>query len=225
MCNAAEHSALMSAATSVRATSSELSASGVSRHVLPPTVAFSALNTLHEAAKATSGRASSDFIAVLQDDLLFTYASNYERKGNGKRKGDMCVEDEVDQIMKPLKNKVDAPQASTARAVIVRLMRDLKGVNGELIVQSLVVVYQKLRPSDVGERVVIAARLMSAVPIPIGRLKGALGECWIDGAVTTDEDSELFGTFELPLSEEGKIARSLGHRTLRLITAVPRSQN
>jgi hypothetical protein len=123
--------------------------------------------------------------------------------------------------MKPLVNKVDVGHASKARAVIVRLLRDLKGTNQERIVQSLVVVYQKLRPSDTGESVVIAVRLASGVAIPIGKLKGALGECWSDGALTTEEYSELFVTFELPFTESGKIAQELGHRSLRLITAVP----
>jgi hypothetical protein len=217
----AGHSVLTSTAASVRATSSELCANGVSKHVLPTTVSFSLLNTLHDAAKGVSGKSSSDFLAVMSDHLLFSYASNHERKGNGKRKRDIDVEEEVDKIMKALTNKVDVAQASSARAVVVRLLRDLKGTNQERIVQSLVVVYRKLRPSDTGERVVIAVRLASGIPIPIGRLKGALGTCWGDGALSVDDECEMFRSFDLPFSEEGTIARALGHRSLRLITAVP----
>lgn len=216
----AAHSVLTSAAASVRAVSSELRGS-ISRHVLPPTLAFSALNTLHEAAKEISGKGSSDFIVVDRDELLFTYASNFERKANGKRKRDIEVEEEVDKIMQPLVNNVDAESVATARAVVVRFTRDLRGTNGEKILQSISVVHKKLRPSDVADRLVISVRLMSGIAFSLAKLKGALGTCWSDGALSVDDECEMFSSFDLPFSEEGTIALALGHRSLRLITAVP----
>jgi hypothetical protein len=220
MNNHTDHDTLARVAVSVRATSSELRAT-VSRHVLPRTIAFSALHTLHEAAKGIAGKSSNDFVAVLQDELIFTYASNYERISNGKRKSEMGVEDDVERMIKTLANKVDVEQVSKAREVAVRLLRDLKGTNHERLVQSVVLAHQKLRSTDTEARVIIAARMVSGVPIPVGKLKGALGDCWQDGALTIEASSELVSSFNLPVSEEGSIAHTLGHKALRLVTAVP----
>lgn len=215
-----EHALLARTAQLVRATSSELRGT-VSRHVLPSTVAFKDIHTLHEAAKSISGKSSNDFLTVLQDELIYSYANSYEKANNGKRKSDMGVEDEVDNMMKALPEKVGLDQRNKAREVVVRLLRDLKGTQNERLVQSVLLSHQKLRPTDVDASLVIAARMASGVPIPVGKLKGALGVCWKDGAVTTDDSSELLSSFNLPVSEEGDIALALGHKALRIVTALP----
>ena len=216
------HQTLTRAASAVHATSSELAGS-VSKHVLPCTIAFSGLNTLHEAAKGIETKSTNDFVASVNNQLLFTYSSSYEKVVNGrKRKSDMSVEDEVETVLKPLGSKVDIKQKDDTKLVLVYLLRDLKGPNNERLVQSVVVAHQKLRPSDAEPRVIIAARLVSGVPIPLGKLKAALRECWADGALTIEHDSSLLSSFDLPLSEEGRLSAEIGHEPLRLVTALPR---
>jgi hypothetical protein len=215
-----EHDILARAASAVRATSSELNGS-VSKHVLPDTIAFTALHALHEAAKGVAGKSHCDFLTVRLDQMIFSYAGNYEKLGNGKRKNEMGVEEDVEKMMQPLVNKVDLAQIVRAKEVAVRLLRDLKGTNHERLVQSVVIAHQKLRATDAEPRVIIAARMASGVSIPVGKLKGALGDCWADGALTIDDSSELVSSFSLPVSEEGQIAEQLGHKALRLVTAVP----
>jgi hypothetical protein len=216
------HQTLTRAASAVHATDSELTGS-VSRHVLPQTIAFSGLNTLHEAAKSVDGKSTSDFVAAVNNELLFTYSSAYEKAINGKkRKSDMSVEDEVETVLKPLRSKVDVKQQAEAKVVLVYLLRDLKGPNHERLVQSVVVAHQKLRASDAEPKVIIAVRLASGVPIPLGKLKAALRECWADGALTIEQESSLLSSFDLPLSEEGRLSAEIGHKPLRLVTALPR---
>jgi hypothetical protein len=221
MSHKSEHESLTKAALSVRATSSEL-IGNVSRHVLPTNVAFKDLNILHEAVKSVSDKSSNDFLTVIKDELIFSYSHSYEKSVDGKRKSDMAVEDEVTKMMSSLPEKVDSEQLTKARGVIVRLLRDMKGTQHESLVQSVLLSYQKLRSVDENPRLVIAVRLASGVPIPVGKLKGALGVCWQDGAITIDDSSDLLSSFKLPVTEEGKLAmEQLGHKPIRLVTAVP----
>lgn len=216
-----EHEALTRAAASVRATSSELRGT-VSRHVLPKTTTFKDLHVLHETVKHVSGKTSNDFLTVLKNELVYSYANNYEKKINTrKRKSVIAVDDDVDKMMKGLPENIDLKQRTYARNLVVRLLQDLKGTQDENLVQSVMLSNQKLRSTDNDTRLVIASRLLSAVPIPLGKLVTVLGECWKDGAVTIDEDSEFLQSFTLPVSEEGNIAMKLGHSSLRFVTAVP----
>lgn len=213
------HSALLQAAQSVRVTRSSINGN-VSKHVLPSTIAFSTINALHEAAKSISGKSNCDFVAVSDNELLFTYVNTFEKSANGKRKR-LHAEDDVDGSLKTLEGRVNITDMANAREVLVRLLRDLHGPNQETLVQSIAVAHQKLRMSDAEPRVIIAARLASGIAIPVGKLKNALGKCWDDGALTTDEDSDLLRSFNLPESAEGILSRELGHRSLRMVTAIP----
>ena len=215
-----EHDTLTRAAIAVRATSSQIKGA-VSRHVLPETIAFSALQTLHQAAKNIANKSSNDFLTALHDELIYSYADSYEKENRVKRKGEMGVEEEVDGLMRSLPDAVDVVSRTKAREVVVRLLRDLKGTQHERLVQSVLVSHQKLHSTDACPRLVIAARMLSGVPIPVGKLKGVLGDCWTDGAITIDEGAELLSLLKLPVAEEGILARTLGHRALRLVTAVP----
>lgn len=225
MSHSSEHESLARAASTVRATSSALHGT-VSRHVLPSTVTFKEVHVLHEAAKSIYGKSSNDFLTVIQDELVYSYADRYEKTTNRKRKSEAGVEDEVDKMMRALPDNVNSEQRSKARQVVVHLLRDLKGTQHERLVQSVVISHQKLWSVDAGDpRLVVAVRMASGVPIPVGRLKGALRDCWTDGAITVDDSSELLSSFDLPFSEEGKLAtEQLGHKSLRFVTALPREQ-
>jgi hypothetical protein len=217
------HESLAKAAASVRATSSELKGT-VSRHVLPDTISFGALNTLHEASKKIADKSSNDFIAVWHDKLVFSYAISYEKPStiSGKRKSEAEVEEQVDSIMaaKDLQTPKNE-QLAVAREVVVRLLRDLKGTQHERLVQSVMVSHRRLKSTDNEPRVVVAARLESGIAVPVAKLKSILGTCWKDGAITINNTSELFSEYALPLSDEGAITETLGHKSLRLVTAVP----
>ena len=134
----------------------------------------------------------------------------------------MSAEDEVDRALRPLLTKVDESDIRRARDVVVALLSQLRGTEKERLIQSVLLSYQKLCSSDTKPRVIIAARMASGVPIPVAKLKAALGECWKDGVFTIDDTSDLMKSFELPMSEEGAIAKELGHRALKMVTSLPR---
>jgi hypothetical protein len=176
---------------------------------------------MHEAAKSLAGKSSNDFLTVVNNELIFSYAGTHEKMTSRKRKIETSMEEDVDRVLKGVASRVGSAESDKAREVTVRMLRDLKGTHQERLVQSVVIEHRKLRPSDPGPKVIIAARLASGVPIPIGKLKAALGDCWADGAVSTDSSSELFSSLALPMSEEGILAERLGHASLRLVTALP----
>eukprot|EP00966_Prymnesium_polylepis_P104231 2413921-Prymnesium_polylepis.1 len=113
------HSTLLRVAQSARVTNSSVSGN-VSKHVLPSTVAFASLNTLHDTAKSIAGKVTCDFDAVSYTDLLFTYANTFEKGTNGKRKRSNA-EDDVDGSLKSSKCYRHDKRTRSAGSLIARL--------------------------------------------------------------------------------------------------------
>ena len=69
-------------------------------------------------------------------------------------------------------------------------------------------------------RVVIAIRLHGGVAVSVAAIKRALGPCWADGMVTTQE-TETSG-IHLPSSEASQASQAFGNKPLLIVTSIPR---
>lgn len=160
----------------------------------------------------------------------------------------------VDQARKILKRgaygsasvPVDEEHLTYAQGVIERMFRDLRGSNGELVLESLGL---SITPSSVMRtntsnfnpqpnssppmsptnfstrpQFILACRLSGGVAVPLYMLKSILSTrdgTLFDGLVTTKVDS-LGPEYRLPLSQLGSCAASKGQQSFLLFAAIPK---
>ena len=208
-----------------------LAPGGVSVHTLPQTASFANLEALARASKTTA------YVATVGEDLVFS-----ARLGP---KEEAQEEEEVEVAQRPAKRRRDtsaeeADRVATARSrlaksaptlpsdqldvaqrVLTKLVRDLRGPNGEIVVQSYAILSKKLGVADSQPRVVVAARLNAGIELNVELLKSCLGACWADGLITTQPTLHGIGKLELPLSEEASAAAFFGNASVLLVTSAP----
>lgn len=209
-------------------------------HTLPETVSFANLETLASAAKAASGAV---YVATQGRDFVFSARLALAPKNDrGSANGDA---DEDDCAHRPKKRRRDtsaeeadrvacarsrlaksAPalpssELDIAQQILTKLVLNLRGPNGEIVVQSYALLSKKLEADDERARVVVAARLNAGIELKVDQLKGCLGVCWKDGLLTTLPTLQGIGKLELPLSEEAAAAAYFGNMSLLLVTSVP----
>ena len=225
------HTALAEAAKGEGCTKSVLAPGGVSVHTLPQTASFANLEALARASKTTA------YVATVGEDLVFS-----ARLGP---KEEAQEEEEVEVAQRPAKRRRDtsaeeADRVATARSrlaksaptlpsdqldvaqrVLTKLVRDLRGPNGEIVVQSYAILSKKLGVADSQPRVVVAARLNAGIELNVELLKSCLGACWADGLITTQPTLHGIGKLELPLSEEASAAAFFGNASVLLVTSAP----
>ena len=107
-----------------------------------------------------------------------------------------------------------------AQRAITKLVNELRGPSGEIVVQSTAMLAKKLAPDDTRQRVVIAARLNAGIAMRVDALRSCLGACWADGLLTTQPTLHGIGKLELPLSKEAQAASLFGNATILLVTSV-----
>jgi hypothetical protein len=112
-------------------------------------------------------------------------------------------------------------ELAVAQQVLTKLVLNLRGPNGEIVVQSYALLSKKLGVGDERARVVVAVRLNAGIELKVGLLKSCLGACWQDGLLTTLPTLQGIGKLELPLSEEASAAAFFGNMSLLLVTSVP----
>lgn len=112
-------------------------------------------------------------------------------------------------------------ELAVAQQVLTKLVLNLRGPNGEIVVQSYALLSKKLGVDDERARVVVAARLNAGIELKVELLKSCLGVCWKDGLLTTLPTLQGIGKLELPLSEEASAAAFFGNMSLLLVTSVP----
>ena len=112
-------------------------------------------------------------------------------------------------------------ELAVAQQVLTKLVLNLRGPNGEIVVQSYAMLSKKLGVDDERARVVVAARLNAGIELKVELLKSCLGVCWKDGLLTTLPTLQGIGKLELPLSEEASAAAFFGNMSLLLVTSVP----
>jgi len=222
------HASISSVAKGEGCTRSSLAPGNVSIHTLPKTASFSNVATLARVAKTAA------YVATVGEELLFS-----------ARLGPREEEDEEEPEQRPAKRRRDtsaeeADRVATARSrlsksapalpskeldvaqrVLTRLVRDLRGPNGEIVVQSYAILSKRLGVADSRPRVVVAARLNAGIELGVDLLKSCLGACWEDGLLTTLPTLHGIGKLELPLSEEAAAAAFFGNSSVLLVTSVP----
>lgn len=224
-----QHQALVVVATQQNCTSSSLEDERVSMHTLPQTASFSNVDSLAGATDAPT------YIGTSANDLVFSAHLSREETGEEeehrpkKRRrgvGDEAAAHnsrEVAAARERLEKSVPelpSDDLNVAQKVITRLANELRGSDGEIVVQSTVMLAKKLGPSDARQRVVIAARLNAGIAMRVDALRNCLSECWADGLLTTQATLHGIGKIELPLSEEARAAESFGNAAILLVTSV-----
>ena len=228
----ATHASLVAVANAQHCRSSALTPTSVSLHTLPETASFANVETLASAVKSTS------YIATQGKDLVFSVRLATSESKEGEEQG------ETDEELRPKKRRRDtsaeeADRVATARSrlaksvpslpsdeldiaqqVLTRIVLNLRGPNGEIVVQSYALLSKKLGADDSRARMVIAVRLNAGIELKVELLKTCLGACWNDGLLTTLPTLQGIGKVELPLSEEAAAAAFFGNMSLLLVTSV-----
>jgi len=227
------HAALAEAAKGEGCTKSVLTPSNTSVHTLPQTASFANLEALARASKTTA------YVATVGEDMVFSARlgpqeearqgeeeEEEEQRPAKKRRRDTSAE-EADRVAtarsRLAKSAPTLPsdQLDVAQRVLTKLVRDLRGPNGEIVVQSYAILSKKLGVADSQPRVVVAARLNAGIELKVELLKSCLGACWADGLITTQPTLHGIGKLELPLSEEATAAAFFGNASMLLVTSAP----
>ena len=229
----ARHASLVAVANAQHCRSSTLTATNVSLHTLPETASFANVETLASAVKSTTS-----YIATQGKDLVFSvrlaaseakeseeHEDADEEPRPKKRRRDTSAEeaDRVATARSRLAKSVPtlpSDELDIAQQVLTKLVLNLRGPSGEIVVQSYALLSKKLGVDDDRARVVIAVRLNAGIELKVELLKSCLGACWNDGLLTTLPTLQGIGKVELPLSEEAAAAAFFGNMSLLLVTSV-----
>ena len=227
------HTTVATVATAQNCSRSRLTPKNVSVHTLPETTSFSSIAALAGAA------ARDAYIGTVEKELIFSahlepkmgkdedselFESHPAKK---RRRCGNTAEEEADRVAKArarLAQSVPALASSeldVAQKVVTKLVCNLRGPNGEIVVQSYAILAKKLGVADTGQRVVVAARLNAGIEMNVQLLKNCLGACWEDGLLTTLPTLHGIGKIELPLSDEASAAALFGNAAILLVTSVP----
>lgn len=247
----ASHASLVSVANAQHCRRSVLTPAKVSLHTLPETASFTNIEALASAAKgATATYVATQGKDLVFSARLDQPARNQERKkdSNKEEAEEAKVEekdDDDDEASRPKKRRRDtsaeeadrvdnarqllaksAPalpsdELAVAQQVLTKLVLNLRGPNGEIVVQSYALLSKKLGVDEERARVVVAVRLNAGIELKVEQLKSCLGACWKDGLLTTLPTLQGIGKLELPLSEEASAAAFFGNMSLLLVTSVP----
>ena len=227
------HASIATVATAHNCSRSHLTPKNVSVHTLPETTSFSSIAALAGAV------ARDAYIGTVEKELIFS-AHLAPKKGEDedeepleprppkkRRRCGNTAEEEADRVAQArarLAQSVPALASSeldVAQKVVTKLVCNLRGPNGEIVVQSYAILAKKLGVADTGQRVVVAARLNAGIEMNVQLLKSCLGACWEDGLLTTLPTLHGIGKLELPLSDEASAAALFGNAAILLVTSVP----
>tara|TARA_B110001452_G_scaffold193185_1_gene163150 strand:- start:864 stop:1607 length:744 start_codon:yes stop_codon:yes gene_type:complete len=212
----------------------------VSRHVLASTTTFQTLASLHGGAKdANKILRAYDFVATSGAKLVFSVKFNLPMSGSGeaepeprprttKRKRDLAdghclqVQSCVKRVNTGAGSAVPRQEVDVAEAVLTRMVRDVRGPNGEMLVESFGVFVRKLSEQDERPSLVLAVRINAGLAVPVSQLKAALGSCWQDGVVSSESSVMGVQDSDLPLTDEGSASLAQGNSPLLVVTSVPK---
>lgn len=227
------HASVVSVATTHNCSHSLLTPKNVSVHTLPETTSFSSIAALAGAA------AREAYIGTVEKELIFS--AHLEPKKDDDADEEVCevrpskkrrrcgntADEEADRVAQArarLAQSVPALASSdldVAQKVVTKLVCNLRGPSGEIVVQSYAILAKKLGVADTCQRVVVAARLNAGIEMKVQLLKSCLGSCWEDGLITTLPTLHGIGKLELPLSDEAATAALHGNVAMLLVTCVP----
>lgn len=120
-------------------------------------------------------------------------------------------------------SKLDVAHLTYAQRILERVFRDVRGTNGEIILESLgLSIAPPSSATSSRPRVIVACRLSGGVGIPIFLLKSIFSRDgkFFDGLITTKVDT-LGPEYRLPLSQLGKVAEAKGQHSALLFVGIP----
>lgn len=244
-----KHSALADAATRHLTSSSSSLKNCVSVHSCSNPLSTSQLQRFLEDSKKAVKTKRSFNLGVLSGELVVSVNMNHamletahpppSTSSSFSQKRKRGADDSYDRA----KSAVDQARDVFARSgsiapsvdrhlaysqnVLERIFRDLRGSNGEMIVESLglsVAPPEALpnAPSNGRPRVIVACRLSGGIAIPIYLLRSLVGVdgVFFDGLITTKTDS-LGPEYRLPLGQLGKEAEAKGQQSALLFVGIP----
>ena len=233
------HKRLSEAVTRIGATRSSCQ-NTVSSHVLPESVSFKNMDDVRKLVKEenAAGVRLTDYVATLGGDLIMSVrlndassvpvahkvATNAQSKKR-KRGVEAWSEDMFDLVAKAVeRTKKSHPHVSQeeldqARLTLTRTV-SLRGTSDEDLVQSFGIFRRQLQPSDTKQTLLIAVRLNSGVAVSVSDLKNAMGKCWTDGILTSQDSALGIGSVDLPLSPEGETAKAHGNLSMLIVSTV-----
>jgi len=204
----------------------------VSVHAFNSTISFSTVQRLHVASRNLVSNAPllKDFVGVDGQRILYSAAFCCSGQSDQQPRSKKRVrEDDFEESASRAVQKVTrvAPgsalpkkEADVAQEVLTRLLRDVRGPSGEILVQSFGIFVKKKRESDNRPSLIIAARMHGGVGVPVASMKRAFGDCWQDGAFSTDDKSTVLMNLELPSTPAAETARLYGQSSLFFVTSI-----
>tara|TARA_B100001175_G_scaffold317318_3_gene333787 strand:+ start:490 stop:1152 length:663 start_codon:yes stop_codon:yes gene_type:complete len=205
----------------------------ISVHHMKSTVTASAMFKFQQIA-SQHGHAERTFVGSIAGGTVVSVNSGFAPKGKGaaapnppsnKRARDSGGEDAERALAKVKRSNeaatITAASYAAAKQCIQELLR-LRGAGGEAVVESWVVSMRQKGQwgaTDGREGLMLGVRLAAGVALPLSALCHTLRVCR-DGVLTTDT-SRVDPSFDLPLSDQGRVAEGSGQRSLLLMAAVP----
>ena len=242
-----QHKALIAVATQQNCDASSLEDGGVSMHTLPETASFSNVDALARAAKSPAyiGTSAGDLVFSAHlasgedgqnevdevnecegDETEHRPKKRRRRNGNGNGNPAEVKSDDAQKIaaararLEKTVPELQGDDLNVAQKVLTKLVGELRGSAGEVVVQSTALLAKKLGSGESRQRVVVAARLNAGIAIRVDALRACMGTCWADGLLTTLPTLHGIGSIELPLSEEARAATLFGNKTILLVSSV-----
>lgn len=207
----------------------------VSVHTMKKTTTFSTLfqfqriaTNQHHGGRSFVGSIAGSLVLSINSGYGFSAASSsggVEGKRSKKRGRDTSEEDAERAVWKVRSSNAAASVTKASYAAAKQCVADmlkLRGAGGEVVVESWAVsVRTKGEWGATAERetLVLGARLVAGVALPLGALCAAVATCR-DGLLTVDTE-KVDAAFDLPLSDQGKAAQGSGQRSILLMAAVP----
>tara|TARA_B110000858_G_scaffold188293_1_gene233637 strand:- start:19991 stop:20695 length:705 start_codon:yes stop_codon:yes gene_type:complete len=219
-----EHELLKSVAIKQNCTASSLEGGQVSVHKLPETTSFSNIEALVKVTQRLTyiGTSGSElvFSAHLnpKEDEECTHSSKKRRRTHAEEDG--CDVAAARMRLSRSVPDLNSQELDVAEQVLNRLVTDMRGPGGEVVVQSYAMLSKKLGSTESRQRVVVAARLNAGIAIRVDLLKRCMGQCWSDGLITTLPTLHGIGQLELPLSEEASASSFFGNSAILLVTSI-----
>ena len=226
-----KHELLAAIALEQNCSESSLLEGGGSIHKFPSTTSFSNVDVL---AAATDSRS---YIGTSGEDLVFSAHLAPEdteavdesrpkkrRRGNNTESESALYARKIEASRARIEKSVsELPSAdlNVGQSVLTKLVNELRGPAGEIVVQSIAIMAKKLAVEDTRQRVVLAARLNAGIALRVDVLRRCMGACWTDGLLTTTTTLHGIGKVELPFSEEANLSSFFGNAAILLVTSVP----
>jgi hypothetical protein len=236
------HTSIVTAAAMLRPRRSTLR-NGVSSHTLSGSVSLASLEAFAIACcKIERVKAKNIFAGSLDGVIVLSIRLGFDQF-NGVRRNKRAYDDAPERasaMAKPIRRRAEEEGAppteliDVAEGAIERLLRDVRGCDGEEIVEtcalsmasvktvtaSATLSTQSSTASSVARpKLIIAARLAAGSPISLKTLRGALGSAFGDGLVTTDAES-VSKDFKLPPTDLSRLLEAHGGKALLLFAAV-----